>query len=175
MQPIPLFHRAYGDALARLPAPIVRVHDIRRDRIWHGEARIVRGTSLAARAICGFFRLPPTGDAIPLDVVMTLQGPGEIWTRHFGKHRMISSLALGAAPGTVEETSWPVTGVSRLDADAEGVTQVLVDLRVFGLRLPRLFWPKLAVREGAAGDRYQFSVAIALPWGSPSHPLPRLA
>ena len=37
MQPIPLFHRAYGDALARLPAPIVRVHDIRRDRIWHGE------------------------------------------------------------------------------------------------------------------------------------------
>jgi hypothetical protein len=79
---------------------------------------------------------------------------------------MTTTLRAGSAPSTTEETLWPLTAVSRLDPDETGVTQVLIGMRLFGLPLPRAFWPKLEVREGADETRYLFSVAVHFPWGS---------
>ena len=45
--------------------------------------------------------------------------------------------------------------------------QVPVAVRLLGLPLPRLLWPKIVAREGTEGSLYRFMIAIALPWGSP--------
>ena len=98
---------------------------------------------------------------------MEPDGEGEIWRRAFGAHRMTTRLRPGRKPRTVEETVRPLTAISRLDADEEGVTQVLVGLRLLGVSLRRALWPRLEVRESAEGTRYCFSVTAAFPWGAP--------
>jgi hypothetical protein len=80
MAELPPFHRLYGDALAFLPSPIVRVHDVRETRMWRGEARVENGRSLMARAICSLLRFPPASDCVSLSVSMP-RGQGEIWKR----------------------------------------------------------------------------------------------
>jgi hypothetical protein len=92
---------------------------------------------------------------------------GEVWERRFGDHLMRTSLSPGMRPGTIEERLWPFTATSRLDRDEQGVSQVLVSLRVLGLKLPPSLWPRLLVREGSDGSRYIFSVTAALPWEAP--------
>jgi len=167
MQDLPLFHRLYGDALPRLPAPIVTIHDVSETRTWRGEAEIAQGTSLAARLLCRLFRLPPSGGRVPLVVVMEPDGAGEIWRRRFAGRPMTTRLVPGRLPGTVAETLAAVTLISRLDADACGVMQVPVAVRLLGLPLPRLLWPKIVARESTEDPLYRFMIAIALPWGSP--------
>ena len=166
MQEAPLFHRLYGDALNRLPSPIVKLHDISGPRTWHGEAQVSQGGSRAARLICRMLGFPPPADRVKLTVTMEPAGEGEIWRRRFGVRPMTTTLKAGALPGSVEERFWPFAAVSRVDADTAGVTQVLVALRVFGLPLPRWLWPKLDVRESADGTRYRFSVTAAFPGGA---------
>ncbi|HEX7532804.1 MAG TPA: DUF4166 domain-containing protein [Methyloceanibacter sp.] len=101
MQSLPLFHRLYGDALSRLPAPIVTIHDVRETRTWRGEAEVAQGTSLAARLLCRLFRLPPSGGGVPLVVVMEPDGAGEIWRRRFAGRPMTTRLV----PGSCREPS----------------------------------------------------------------------
>ncbi len=163
---IPLFHRAYGDAIAKLPPPIVRLHDVSRSTTWHGRATVQRGGSATARLVCKLMGFPPDGDDVALCVEMIPQNGGEVWRRSFAGHMMTSTLRMGEG-GTIVERLPPMASISRIDCDAGGVTQVLVGLRAFGLPVPRPLWPKVAVREGAAGDRYTFSMAIHLPWNQP--------
>ncbi len=163
----PLFHRLYGEALTRLPSPIVKLHDITDARTWHGEACVSQGSSLAARFLCWLLGFPPAAEAVPLTVTMEPERGGEMWRRAFGAHPMTTRLRPGRAPHTVEETVWPLTAISRLEPDGSGVTQVLVGLRLLGIAPPRALWPKLAVRESAEGSRYRFSVTAAFPWGAP--------
>ena len=167
MQDLPLFHRLYGDALPRLPAPIVSIHDVRETRTWRGEALVAQGTSLAARLLCRLFRFPPAGEAVPLVVVMEPDGEGEIWRRRFAGRPMTTRLVAGNLPGTVAETLAAVTLISRLDADAGGVMQVPVEVRLLGQPLPHFLWPKIVARESTEGSLYRFMIAIALPWGAP--------
>ena len=167
MREAPLFHRLYGDALARLPPPIVKLHDTATPRVWHGEAQVSQGISFGARLLCRMLGFPPAAERVTLTVGMEPEVDGEIWRRAFGAHRMTTGLQPGRLPRTVEETVWPLTAVSRLDPDAEGVTQVLVGLRLFGVNLPRTLWPKLEVRESAEGTLYRFSVKATFPWGAP--------
>jgi hypothetical protein len=163
----PLFHRLYGNALTLLPGPIVKLHDISRPRTWHGEAQVSQGDSFASRLVCRTLGFPPPAERVTLSVAMEPDAGGEIWQRAFGPHLMTTQHRAGRLPRTVEETVWPLTAISRLDADADGVTQVLVGLRLLGLPLPRALWPRLEVRESAEGTRYRFSVRAAFPWGAP--------
>ncbi len=167
MQSVPLFHRLYGESLSHLPEPIVRIHDVRGRRTWRGEAMVARGTSPVARLVCWLLRFPPPGESVPLVVVMEPDANGEIWRRQFGDRPLTTRLAPGAVPGTVEETLWPVTAVSRLDADKTGVTQALVQLRLLGVELPQFLWPDVEARESTEGSLYRFMIAIAFPWGAP--------
>lgn len=126
-----------------------------------------QGDSLAARLICRGLGFPPPAQRVTLTVTMEPDGDGEIWRRAFGAHHMATRLRPGRKPRTVEEAVWPLTAISRLDADEEGVTQVLVGLRLLGLPLPRALLPKLEARESADGTLYRFSVTAAFPWGAP--------
>lgn len=162
--PLPLFHQAYGEGLARLPAPIVLTHAVHDRLSLEGEADTTLGSSALARLLCRLLRLPPERRGAPLHVTMTRTKDGEHWRRLFGGHAFETRFRLGPEPGTVVELLWPMAAVSRLDVDAGGVTQILVGLRVMGLPVPRTLWPRLDVREGADGSRYTFDMSITLPW-----------
>jgi hypothetical protein len=109
---------------------------------------------------------PPPAGRVTLTITMEPDGEGEIWRRAFGAHRMTTRVKPGHLPRTVEETVWPLTAVSRLDPNRDGVTQVLVGLRLLGVPLPKALWPRLEVRESAEATRYGFSVTAAFPGGA---------
>jgi len=161
----PLFHRAYGDALAWLPRPIVQVHDIGTGKTWRGEATISAGSSLLAKVVRAGASFPPAADAVPVTVEMIPTDEGETWRRRFGDFPLNTSLRAGRTPGTIEETLGPVTAILRLVPDKSGVTQIPEGYRLLGLSLPRFLWPVLDVRESAEGGKYRFKVAMHL-WGA---------
>ncbi|MGD9867888.1 MAG: DUF4166 domain-containing protein [Hyphomicrobiales bacterium] len=161
----PLFHAAYGRMLETLPGPIRRIHDVSGRREWSGRISSRHGGSLIARLLCRAARFPPAGEDAPLRMVMQRTNRGETWTRHFSSHRMRTHLRPGKARGTIEETLWPVTAISTMKPDADGVTQDLIALRVMGVPLPAVLRPAFAVRESAQGTRYLFSITVHLPWG----------
>jgi uncharacterized protein DUF4166 len=163
---LPLFHRAYGQALQRIPRAIVHIHDIGEGKTWQGEAAIAMGTSFLAKAIGTIAGFPPPADAVPVTVEMTPAGDGEIWRRKFGACPFNTQVRAGKLPGTIEETLGVVTAVLRLVPDDTGVQQIPEGYRLFGIPLPRMVWPELDVRESAEGDRYRFKVAMRL-WGVP--------
>lgn len=160
----PLFHRAYGAALERIPQPIVRVHDIDSGRTWRGQATIAVGSSLIAKAVRAAAGLPPAGDQVPLAVEMTPDGDGEIWQRRFGNFPLNTRVCAGRVPGTVDERLGPVTATLRLAADETGVQQIPEGYRLLGVSLPKVLWPQLDVRESAEGGIYRFKVVMRL-WG----------
>lgn len=99
---------------------------------------------------------------MPILIHMQPDGDGETWRREFAGHPLTTHLRAGRTPGTIEEALWPVTAVLQLEPDKDGVQQVLIGLRLFGLLLPRFLWPDLDVRESAEGDRYRFRVVMKL-------------
>jgi Domain of unknown function (DUF4166) len=157
---MPLFHRAYGEALATLPDAIVRVHDIGTGKTWRGTATITTGNVLLARMIGVIAGFPPAADAVKLTVEMTPDGTGEVWRRRFGDFSLDTRLRPGKAHDTIEETLGAVTAILRLVPDRTGVQQVPVGFRMFGVPVPRKLWPRLDVRESAEGGRYAFKVAM---------------
>ncbi|MFO1169660.1 MAG: DUF4166 domain-containing protein [Hyphomicrobiaceae bacterium] len=162
----PLFHRAMGEAALRtLPQPIVVLHDVCDVRTWHGRSTVARGTTVLARLAALVMRFPPDGRDRSLNVRMRATPRGEEWSRSFDGWPLVTSLEPGPVDGTIRERLGPVAAVSRLEADAAGVTQHLVGLRVMGLPAPRWLWPSLDVREGAEGTRYTFRMRIDDPWG----------
>lgn len=158
----PLFHRAYGEALGRLPPAIVRVHDTGNGRTWRGEANVTTGSSLLARIVRALAALPPASGTVPILIHVQPDGDGETWRREFAGHPLTTHLRAARTPGTIEEALWPVTAVLQLEPDKDWVQQVLIGLRLFGLLLPRFLWPDLDVRESAEGDRYRFRVVMKL-------------
>lgn len=160
----PLFHRVYGDALAELPRPIVRLHDIGAGRTLRGAATIRVGRSLIAKVVRAAAGLPPAGEQVPVTVEMTANEDGEIWRRRFGDFPLDTRVRPGKAPATIEETLGPVTATLRLVPDGTGVQQIPEGYRLLGLSLPGVLWPDLDVRESAEGGVYRFKVVMRL-WG----------
>ncbi|MEZ5924539.1 MAG: DUF4166 domain-containing protein [Hyphomicrobiaceae bacterium] len=165
MTDLPLFHRAYGVGLARLPAPIRDLHASAGERRFEGRATVERGDTLLARATAVLLRFPPAGIDQHLSLRIRCVGRQEEWARQFDGRPMVTHLSAGSTPDSVVERRFPVSAQSRLHPDASGVTQTLIGLRFLGLPVPRALWPRLDVREGSTGDRYTFQMRIEDPWG----------
>lgn len=165
MSRAPLFHRAYGEGLNALPAPIRDLHDVHGDRSFEGRVSVERGITAMARLFAALMRFPPTATDQRLTLRIRRDSDSEEWARCFDSRPMVSRLSAGRAENSVIERLFPIAATSRVLPDTEGVTQQLVGLRVLGLPVPRAYWPKLDVREGADGDRYTFRMRIEDPWG----------
>lgn len=164
MRQPPLFHRVLGDSIASVPGPIAALHDTGTGKTWHGTATVTAGSPVLARLICAVTRFPPPARDVPVTVEMKPDGDGELWRRWFGGFLLTSRLTAGPAPQTIQEQMRAVTVQLRLVPDSTGVTQIPEGVRVLGLKLPKIFWPTLDVRESASGSHYQFLVGMKL-WG----------
>lgn len=163
----PLFHKLYGPALASLPAPIRRLHNVMEPLTLHGAARIAIGKSWLARFVATLLRFPPPGADVPLHLLMSPAEQGERWERSFGDHKMTSRLMPAATRAHVEEHLWPFVATSMVVPDRDGVDQYLTGLNCLAVPLHRTLWPRISIREGSDGDNYTFSMDIRFPWGAP--------
>jgi len=152
--------------LPGLPPPLDRLHD-GQAQVWRGEARIEPGRSPVARLALWFGGYPRQERGGPLRLVITPAGPGGAvhWQRHFGPH--VTRSRLTRAGACVMERFGPVTLVLHPVATRAGFALTVAGARIFGLPLPRVFWPKAEAREWAEAGAVAFDIAARLPWGAP--------
>ena len=65
--------------------------------------------------------------------------------------------------GAILETLGPATLHAALRIQPNGLSLEVVGVRVLGVGVPRMFWPRVSAREWAMDGRYHFKVELALP------------
>lgn len=162
----PLYRRLIGEAdYGRLPALIRRMHEVDGVVTARGRASVSRPGGWLARRCAGLLGMPPAGDDLPALVTFSRTGEAEILRRQYGDATLttVQQEGAGADAGHLLEKFGPVSLVIKLCASEAALGFDIVRARMFGLPLPRSFWPRLAAREFVEGDWYRFQVAIGLP------------
>lgn len=158
----PLFARVLGTAFAGLPATVQAVHRVQGRQAFAGLARIQRGAHWLVAPCAAMARLPPSANAVPVQVEFETDASGEWWRRRFGDHRMPSRL--WEAQGKLRER----LGALRFEFDLRVVDGEIhwCARRVwaFGvLPLPRRWFVQVRCREREHAGRYEFRVEVELP------------
>jgi len=158
----PLFQRVMGQAaFAALPQPVRTLHAGAGQQGWCGTGHVVRGRHPLARLMAWATRLPPTG-AVPVRVTFVRRDGQEWWRRQFGRHLMASRLWQHG--DLLCERLGLVTFGFALAQQGEVLDWQVRRLRALGLPLPARWFAGVHARESADGERYTFSVDVALPW-----------
>lgn len=161
---LPLYRRVLGDDFDRLPGAVQRLHDHSGELCAAGLCRVSRGSGFISQVIARFFALPPSGEALPVRVCFIAEGEAELWERDFAGHRLRTRQGgLVGRPGLIYETFGPGRFVIRPRVTPDGLDLELLGVRLLGLPLPRLLWPRIRGREGDDAGRFTFDVAIMLP------------
>lgn len=161
----PLFRRLLGDAWRSLPRPVADAHNIRTKRVLEGEATVVRGKSLVARAVAAVVGFPLSGDDLPLTVTMTRDGEAEHWQRDFSGRRFHSLLSSGRG-------AWMGLLRERFGLASFGIALVVADNRLqfavrrwslAGIPMPLFLLPCGLTFESVRNGRFHFDVNIKFP------------
>ncbi|MEO9460176.1 MAG: DUF4166 domain-containing protein [Lentilitoribacter sp.] len=83
----------------KLPASLMRFHNVDGPTVWHGRADITSGTSIGARIVSKIVGFPPAGKDVPLTVSVNRginheNVMNEEWTRNFAGKRFASKLSI---------------------------------------------------------------------------------
>lgn len=152
-----LFARILGNAFDDLPPAVKELHSVEGIRHFNGSSTVT--SSWLARVLLGF---PASGYNVPLRfTVETLADGREIWTRDFETGRNFVTVLRQEGKHLVECWAGVVDIELALDAEPEGISWKIVGHRVFGLPVPRLFWPKIDAKETTENGRYHFSVEVS--------------
>lgn len=148
-----------------LPEVIQRMHDVHDIVEASGHADISWGNSMPSRLAARLLGMPPPGTDLPAHVQFIRTGSGEILRRRYGGSTLetLQIAGHGANRNFLLEAFGPVTLVIRLVPGSTGLALNLHRAMLFGLPLPRAFWPTLDASEQADGDTYRFRVVIGLP------------
>ena len=158
---VPLYRRLLGPKFDMLPPRVRELHDLAAPATWEGRTDVERGASWLARLAATFFALPPTGRGQALSVTFTPDGHGEIWRRAFGG-AVFRSVQYERG-GRLFERVGASTLVFTLEVAAEGLSLVLVGVRVLGVPLPHPLHPAVRTLESERDGRYRFEVEATLP------------
>ncbi len=162
----PIFARALGDDLARLPAPIRDLHTGLGIRRYEGRADVDGPEGVMARIAAWIAGFAPTGRDVPVEVTIDADETREIWTRNFAGHRFRSILRHKA--GRTTEQFGPATFTLGLSVDGEELDYPVGAGRAFGLiPIPRFLVPVSVTRERVDPEgRFVFDVRISLRSGA---------
>jgi Domain of unknown function (DUF4166) len=156
-----VYRRALGLAFDYLPSQVRALHDVTTSVTWAGRADVVRGETLAARAIATLFGLPPAGLDQPLSVTFGPIDGAEVWTRTFGAETFVSTQR--AVDGVIHETVGACVLVLRPNAGPDDLTLTLERASLLGVPLPRFLLPKVRTREFERDGFYWFEVEARVP------------
>jgi hypothetical protein len=132
----------------------------------HGRLRVTQGDHAVARAVARLLRLPPSGDAVETQLVVTPRRDGERWSRTFGV-QPFNSIQRRTRDGIAERFGL-VELRFRCDVDGGSTWfhQLGAALAIGPLRipLPRALAPVVTAREDRpAPDTRRIDVRITLP------------
>jgi hypothetical protein len=162
----PLFRRLLGDAFARLPLPVQRLHSLHGVQEFSGRATVERGRSPLARIVGRLIGLPRPGLELPARITITASPVGETWERRIGSGRFRSHLreGRGAQAQLLVERFGLATMTIALVREGERLNYVVRGWRLLGLPMPRRLAPTGETFESAEDGRFRFDVAIRLPF-----------
>jgi hypothetical protein len=156
-----LFRRLLGDRFDALPEPLRAVHEGATARVFSGQCRVERGTSLLSRLCGAVASLPPAADAVPIEITIESSSGGETWKRKFGSVTMRSTMK--ARGGLLEERLGPTVFRFSLIPASDAIDWQLVGVRSLGIPLPLAWFDQVSARESLEAGRYCFDVRAALP------------
>ena len=159
-----LLGRLLGPQAARLPEPVIAVHDRRAARTFGGLGRAWGARSLIARLSRAMIGLPEPGTYRDLKVTISPGPGGERWTRDFGPRRFSSWLTDLDAPGEFEERLGLLRFRFSPHVRGDGFSWRFDSWRLLGLRLPKALAPKIRAVSFARDGVYRFRVLTAHPW-----------
>lgn len=149
-----------GPALATLPLPCRAIHE--RFGRFSGRISVQPAELGLLRLVTRLMGMPGAVRDAPFEFETSACGAGARWTRKIGRQVMVTRQR--AMPdGTLAETIGPMTLAARVIAEPQGLRLETAWLRVLGLPVPRLLWPRVMTREWAREGRYHFDIHIALP------------
>lgn len=161
----PLYRRMLGDAWARLPEALRRLHDPGNSLTAAGRASVERGRNPVARLVAHIFGFPPAGADVPVRVTFTHGPDGEHWQRDFGGHRFASVQAegQGRSAGLLVERFGPFEFGLALVVEGGRLRLIPRRWSAFGIPIPRWLMPGGDSHETAKDGRFRFHVEIRLP------------
>ena len=159
---VSLFQRLLGSSFETLPAPIRRLHDTRKHKVFAGNCRIERGSHWLVPLFALAMSLPKAGDDVPVEISIQSAGGEETWARNFAGQPMRS--ALSERNGQLEERLGPMCFRFALRVENQATVWTLEGVKLLGLLpLPLAWFKGMGARESAQSGRYHFDVSAALP------------
>jgi hypothetical protein len=160
-----VFEEILGDAYARLPPVVRRLHE--PDPVAQFEGRVdVEGAATAAgAAVARRLGLPPAGRDLPAKVTVARDGGVERIRRDYGGRIFETRFApMAGRRGRAIERFGPLTLEFAVAGSEQGIDFSVAQCRIGPLPLPKRFTPLLAASERAGADgTYRFDVEIGLP------------
>ncbi|TDR94505.1 SDR family oxidoreductase [Enterovirga rhinocerotis] len=158
--PPPVYARVLGEAFARLPASVRRMHEVVGDAGATGRAEVKRGSNPLARLVAALMRFPAEGEH-QIHVHFEENDGVETWTRDFSGRLFRSHLS--ERDGRLTERFGPFRFAFDLPTDESGLRMVMRGWSLFGIPLPPALAPRSEASEVERDGRFHFDVPIALP------------
>jgi hypothetical protein len=161
----PLYRQILGEAFEQLPARVRALHDSTKSRLWAGTAEVRQGKGLLARAIGWIIGFPTAAVGIPVNVAMSCENGGELWTRNFDGKTFSSFQERGAGKDEylLLERFGSITVALALVMENERLYLVPRRWSCFGVPLPRILMPTGRSFEAETSGQFVFDVEIAAP------------
>ena len=160
-----LYDAVLGSSVERLAEPLRAFHRAPLPQRFAGRARVERGGNLIAKLVATLLRLPAETPDCAVEVSVSSDEQGEVWSRRFDGKPFVSGqhAGTGAWSGLVVERIGPM---SFAYAASERNGELHLDIRgwqAFSIPMPRQLGPCVCAREHAMADRFNFDVDIELP------------
>jgi len=148
-----------GPDFERLATPLKRFHLEGGER--RGTFQITGGPTAWHRRWARLMRLPAPEAEVGVVLHLRLTPEGEIWTRTFGDHRLVTTQRLRR--GRLEERAGPLTFVFSVTVEHDAMLFRQVGCRLVGLPMPSGLSPKVNAHVQGLHDGWNVDVTVLLP------------
>jgi len=153
-----LFKDCLGEQFEQLDPLVQKAHTGRVRLV--GDVVVERG-NFVAQQICNLFGMPPASSKCRLVVLGDHDDRKMSWNRHFDDHAMDSNFYKDG--NYLVERLGPIHMKMALSVSNGVLTYALARTRVLGFPIPKFLSPNVRVVEQRLGDKYRFSVVVAMP------------
>lgn len=161
MSDLPIYRRILAGDFARLDGAVQSFHSLQGHHRLRGRCTVSGAEHPLGRLLCLLLRLPRATTESDFTFDLRADGSQELWTRNFPARTMRSRLSVAADRRLCERL-----GPARLEFSlqvADGsLSMHLEQIRVFGLRWPRRWFPSVWAIECGEQGRFCFDVGARL-------------
>lgn len=129
--------------------------------VAEGVLRVLWGRSSLARAMARRMRLPPEGDGVPTRLEVSEEGGVLIWTRDFGRHRVVTR-QWAEGPFLVESFGM-AKAQFELIPESGSLRYQTVGMRLGAVKVPVIVAPSIEATISDAAGGWHVEVLIRQP------------